>query len=54
VFAIFLTCCVKGMEETRHFTAEMGTILALMLAFAVLVGAVLLMLEPVLVSRKGT
>ena len=49
--AIFLTCCVRGLEVTRHFTPELGLTVAIMLAFALAVGGALYLLRPVLLSR---
>lgn len=49
--AMFLACCVRGMEVTRHFTPELGLTIALMLAFALTVGAALYLLKPVVLSR---
>lgn len=49
---IFLACCVRGMEVTRHFTPELGTIVALMVGFALIVAVVLLALRPVLITRQ--
>jgi hypothetical protein len=49
--AIFLTCCLRGLEVTRHFTPELGLTIALMLAVAVAVGGVLYLLKPVVLSR---
>lgn len=51
--AAFLTCCVRGLEVTRHYTPDLGATVALMLAFAVLVAGLLLILSPVLMSRKA-
>ncbi len=49
--AMFLACCVGGMEVTRHFTPELGLTVAIMLAFALTVGGALYLLRPVLLSR---
>ena len=48
---MFLACCVRGMEVTRHFTPELGLTVAFMLAFALAVGGALFLLRPVLLSR---
>jgi hypothetical protein len=48
---IFLACCVRGLEVTRHFTPELGLTVALMLAFALVVGAGLLLMRPILLPR---
>ena len=50
--ALFLTCCVRGLEVTRHFTPFLGETIVLMLAGAVVVGGLLLIAVP-LVSRKA-
>ncbi len=39
------------MEVTRHFTPELGLIVAFMLAFAMVVGGALIVLRPFLISR---
>ena len=51
--AVFLTCCIRGMEVTRHYTPDLGATVALMLAFAVLVAGVVLISSPLLMSRKA-
>lgn len=51
--AFFLTCCVRGLEVTRHFTQELGGTIVLMLAFAVLVAGVLLLMSPLLLPKKA-
>ena len=51
--SLFLACCVRGMEVTRHFTPELGTIVAGMLGVAVVVGGLLLLFSPVII-RRGT
>jgi Mg/Co/Ni transporter MgtE len=49
---LFLTCCVRGMEVTRHFTPELGTTVVLMLAFAVVMAGLLLVASPLLLRRR--
>jgi len=51
VDGVFLACCVRGLEVTRHFTPELGLIVALMLAFALIVGGAVLVVRPVLLSK---
>lgn len=48
---LFLTCCVRGLEVTRHFTPELGQTISLMLAAAVAVGGLLLIGVPLLRLR---
>lgn len=50
--SLFLACCVRGMEVTRHFTPQLGAIIAGMLAVALLVAVVVLLMSPVLLRRK--
>ena len=45
--ALFLTCCMRGLEETRHFTPQLGGNVLAMLAFAAVVGAMLLVAFPI-------
>lgn len=52
VGAVFLTCCVRGLEETRHFTPELGGVVLAMLAFALVVGGMLLLASPLLLHRR--
>ena len=52
VDSLFLACCVRGMEVTRHYTPELGAIVASMLGFAVIVAVVLVALRPVLITRQ--
>ena len=40
--AFFLTCCVRGMEVTRHYTAWQGTQVVAMLSSAVAVAGLLI------------
>jgi hypothetical protein len=47
-----LTCCVRGLEETRHFTPELGGAVLAMLVFALVVGGMLLLASPILVRRR--
>ena len=48
---LFLACCLRGMEVTRHFTPELGLTIALMLGFALIAGGAVYVIKPVLVSR---
>lgn len=50
--SLFLACCVRGMEVTRHFTPELGAIITTMVAFALVVASVLMLLRPVLITRQ--
>jgi ABC-type branched-subunit amino acid transport system permease subunit len=51
VSGLFLTCCVRGLEVTRHFTPELGQTISLMLAAAVAAGALVLIGVPLLRLR---
>jgi len=53
VSGVFLTCCVRGLEVTRHFTFPLGETITLMLAAALLVGGVLLVVVPLLELRAS-
>lgn len=50
--AAFLTCCLRGLEVTRHYTPALGLTVALMLAFALLVAGALLIISPALMARR--
>jgi hypothetical protein len=51
VSGLFLTCCVRGLEVTRHYTPELGQTISVMLAVALLVGGLILISEPLLRLR---
>jgi hypothetical protein len=42
VNAFLLTCCVRGMEVTRHYTAWQGTQVVAMLSSAVAVAGLII------------
>jgi hypothetical protein len=48
---LFLACCMRGMEVTRHFTPELGLTIAAMLGFALAVGGAIYLMKPVLLLR---
>jgi len=41
VGAFLLTCCIRGMEVTRHYTIWQGTQVVMMLASAVAVAGLI-------------
>jgi hypothetical protein len=51
VEGLFLACCVRGLEVSRHFTPELGMTVALMLGVAFIVGVLLVLMRPILISR---
>ena len=53
VGGLFLSCCVRGLEVTRHYTLGLGQAIELMLAGALLAGGLLLVVVPLL-RRRGS
>ena len=51
--ALYLACCVRGMEVTRHFTPELGATIAAMLGFALLVAVFILLVSPAILPKKA-
>lgn len=43
---------MRGLEETRHFTPQLGGTVLAMLAFGVVVGAMLLVAFPIVRLRR--
>jgi hypothetical protein len=53
VGGLFLTCCVRGLEVTRHYTPFLGATITLMVAGAMAVGGLLLIVAPLLHRKAG-
>ncbi len=51
VSGLFLSCCVRGLEVTRHYTVGLAQVIELMLAGALLVGGLTLIVVPLLRQR---
>jgi len=53
VSGLFLSCCVRALEVTRHYTLGLAQVIELMLAGALLVGGLTLILVPLLRLRRS-
>jgi Mg/Co/Ni transporter MgtE len=51
MYGLFLSCCLRGMEMTRHFTPDIGQTILLMLVAALIVAGLLLIALPMLRLR---
>jgi hypothetical protein len=51
VSGLFLSCCVRGLEVTRHYTPSLGQTIELMLGGALLVAGLILVVVPLLRLR---
>ena len=51
VSGIFLSCCVRGLEVTRHYTLGLAQVIELMLAGALIAGGLALIVVPLLRLR---
>ena len=48
VSGVYLACCVRGLEVTRHFTFALGNTVTVMLAAALLAGGIAMIAFPLL------
>jgi len=51
VGGLFLSCCVRGLEVTRHYTLELAQNIELMLAGALIAGGLVAIAVPLLRAR---
>jgi hypothetical protein len=50
---VFITCCVRGMEVTRHYTNWQASQILLIAAFAMTVAGLLLTVGTLLKAWRG-
>jgi hypothetical protein len=51
VSGLFLSCCVRGLEVTRHYTLGLAQNIELMLAGALIAGGLVAIAVPLLRAR---